>query len=89
VTKELTRAGGRTVLLLHDIKKVTVEALPEILRWIDEENARREKSRKMKIRILPAPELAAEQLPKGLGSWLADATAGMRALPQVVASVLP
>ncbi len=89
VTKELTRAGGRAVLLLHDIKKVTVEALPEILKWIDEENARREKSRKMKIRILPGWALAAEQLPKGLGPWMADATESMRSLPQVIASLLP
>jgi peptidoglycan/xylan/chitin deacetylase (PgdA/CDA1 family) len=89
VTKELTRAGGRAVLLMHDIKKVTVEALPEILTWIDEENARRQKSRKMKIRILPGYALAAEQLPKGLGAWFADATTTARSLPQVVASVLP
>jgi peptidoglycan/xylan/chitin deacetylase (PgdA/CDA1 family) len=89
VTKELSRAGGRAVLLLHDVKKVTVEALPQILAWIDEENARREKSRKMKIRILDAPALAAEQLPKGLVPWLTDATEGMRALPQVLAGLLP
>jgi hypothetical protein len=89
VTKELSRAGGRAVLLLHDVKKVTVEALPEILKWIDEENARREKSRKMKIRILPGPALAAEQLPKGLLAWLADATEGARAMPGVIASLLP
>jgi hypothetical protein len=77
------------VLLLHDIKQVTVKALPEILSWIDEENARRAKSRKMKIRILPAPALAVEQLPKGLVAWFESATEGMRALPQVIASVLP
>ena len=89
VTKELTRAGGRAVLLLHDVKKVTVEALPEILTWIDEENARREKSRKMKIRILPGWALAAEQLPKGLVPWIADATESTRSLPSVIASLLP
>lgn len=89
VTKELSRAGGRAVLLLHDVKKVTVEALPQILKFIDDENTRREKSRKMKIKILPAPELAAEQLPKGLVPWLADATEGARALPSVLASLLP
>ncbi len=89
VTKEVARAGGRAVLLMHDIKPVTVKALPEILNFIDEENARREKSRKMKIRILQGPDLAAEQLPKGLTAWLADATEGMRALPAVVTSVLP
>lgn len=89
VTKELTRAGGRAVLLLHDVKPVTVEALPEILKWIDEENARRQKSRKMKIRILPAPDLAGEQLPKGFVEWLGMATEGMRALPTTIASLLP
>ncbi len=89
VTGELAHAGGRDVLLLHDIKAVTVKALPEILKWIDEENARREKSRKHKIRILQAPALAAEQLPKGLAAWAGDATAGIRALPATIASVLP
>jgi peptidoglycan/xylan/chitin deacetylase (PgdA/CDA1 family) len=89
VTGELSRAGGRAVLLMHDVKPVTVKALPEILKWIDEENARREKSRKHKIRILQAPALAAEQLPKGLVAWATDATAGVRALPATIASVLP
>jgi peptidoglycan/xylan/chitin deacetylase (PgdA/CDA1 family) len=89
VTGELARAGGREVLLMHDIKPVTVKALPEILAWIDEENARRDKSHKHRIRILQAPALAAEQLPKGLVGWAADATAGVRALPRTIASVLP
>ena len=43
----------------------------------------------MPIKILDAPDLAAEQLPAGFGSWLADATSGMRALPKTVASLLP
>jgi peptidoglycan/xylan/chitin deacetylase (PgdA/CDA1 family) len=89
VTTELTRAGGRAVLLMHDIKQVTVEALPQILAWIDEENKRREKSRKMKIRILQAPALAAEELPKGFVPWLADATSGAKELPKVLAALMP
>lgn len=89
VTGELARGHGRNVLLLHDIKPVTVKALPRILEWIDEENARRAKSRKRKIRIVPAPQLAAEQLPKGLIAWLEEATAGTRQLPTALASVLP
>jgi peptidoglycan-N-acetylglucosamine deacetylase len=89
VTTELSRAGGRAVLLMHDIKQVTVEALPQILAWIDEENKRREKSRKMKIRILQAPTLAGQQLPKGLVPWLADATAGVKELPKTLAALLP
>jgi peptidoglycan/xylan/chitin deacetylase (PgdA/CDA1 family) len=89
VTGEFGRAGGREVLLMHDIKQATVKALPEILTWLDAENARREKSRKQPIRILQAPALAVEQLPKGLGAWLGEATAGARALPGAIASVLP
>jgi|PlaIllAssembly_1097288.scaffolds.fasta_scaffold60693_2 peptidoglycan/xylan/chitin deacetylase (PgdA/CDA1 family) len=89
VTGELARAHGRAVLLLHDIKSVTVKALPQILAWIDEENARRAKSRKRKIRILSAPELAIEKLPPGLVDWLTEATLDLRNLPKSIASVLP
>lgn len=89
VTSQLARAGGRVVLLMHDVKQVTVKALPQILTWIDEENARRAKSRKMKIRVLQAPELAAEQLPKGLLAWVSDASTPMRALPETLANLLP
>jgi len=89
VTGELGRASGRDVLLMHDIKQATVKALPEILAWLDAENARREKSHKKPIRVLQAPALAVERLPKGLVAWLHDATAGARALPDAIASVLP
>lgn len=89
VTGELARAHGRTVLLLHDIKAVTVKALPQILDWIDQENAKRSKSRKRKIRILPAPALAIERLPAGLVDWVAEATYDLRTLPKSIASLLP
>lgn len=89
VTGELGRAHGRDVLLMHDIKQATVVALPQILDWIDAENARREKSHRKPIRIVQAPALAVERLPRGLAGWLGDATAGARALPGALASVLP
>ncbi|HEX2688798.1 MAG TPA: hypothetical protein VHN14_19380, partial [Kofleriaceae bacterium] len=89
VTGEFARAYGRDVLLMHDIKQATVKALPEILTWLDAENARREKSHRPPIRIVQAPALAVERLPKGLGAWLSDATAGARALPDAIASILP
>jgi len=89
VTGELSRASSRNVLLLHDIKQVTVKALPVILDWIDQENAKRQKSRKRKIKILQAPALAIERLPDGMAAWIADATAGMRDLPKTIASLLP
>lgn len=89
VTSELSRAGGRAVLLLHDIKPVTVKALPQILDWIDAENAKRQKSKKRKIRILPAPMLAVERLPPKLVAWFGEATAGIRELPKAIVQVLP
>jgi peptidoglycan/xylan/chitin deacetylase (PgdA/CDA1 family) len=89
VTGELGRAYGRDVLLMHDIKKATVKALPQILDWIDAENARRVLSHGRPIRIVQAPALAVERLPRGLGAWLAEATAGVRALPRAIAGVLP
>jgi peptidoglycan/xylan/chitin deacetylase (PgdA/CDA1 family) len=89
VTGELSRAYGRNVLLMHDIKQVTVKALPEILAWIDAENAKRQKSRKRKIRILQAPALVIERLPEGMAAWLADAASGARDLPKTIAALLP
>ena len=89
VTGELGRSSGREVLLMHDIKQATVVALPRILDWIDAENARREKSHRKPIRVVQAPALAIEQLPRGLGAWLGDASAGVRRLPAAIASVLP
>lgn len=89
VTHALGRMSGRNVLLLHDVKQATVKALPQILDWIDAENARRTKAHQRPIRIVQAPEIAIEQLPKGFGAWLAMATAQARAMPAAIASVLP
>lgn len=88
ITGELGRAHGRNILLLHDIKRVTVKALPEVLAWIDAENARRAKSRKKKIRIASAPAVALEQMP-GLAAWASDATRELRGLPATIAALLP
>ena len=89
VTTELGKASGRNVLLMHDIKTATVKALPEILTWLDDENAKRLAAHKKPIVVVQAPQLAIEQLPKGLGGWLDDATSGARGLPDAIASVLP
>ncbi len=89
VTGSLGRSSGRNVLLMHDIKTATVKALPEILAWIDEENVRREQAHKRPIRIVQAPDLAREQLPKGTLAWLVEASAGTARLPAAIASVLP
>lgn len=89
VTKHLAKATTRDVLLMHDIKEATAEALPRILDWIDEENARREAAHKRRIRIIQAPELAAERISPELRSWFLDAVPGRGDLGARIASVLP
>ena len=89
VTRALSQASGRNVLLLHDVKQATVKALPQILTWLDAENARRKKAHQPPIRILQAPVLAVEQLPRGFGAWVQIATEGARSLPAAIASALP
>jgi len=89
VTGSLGRSSDRNVLLLHDIKPVTVAALPEILAWLDTENARRVKWNQKPIRILQAPELAIEQLPVGLVAFASETVARLRGVRGDLASVLP
>ena len=66
------RLQGRAVLLMHDTKQPTRFALPQILDWIDAENARRKKKGRPGIRIIGGDQLAAEQIAPTL-SWLRDA----------------
>lgn len=72
VENQLGKMTGRNVLLMHDIQQATVKALPEILDWIDAENARRKEAHKRPIRIIQAPELAIEHMPDGLFAALED-----------------
>lgn len=89
VTGSLARSSARNVLLMHDIKPVTVEALPEILSWLDEENAQRKKDGKRPIRVLQAPALAVEQFPAGLTVWAGDVVDRLRGVRADIARVLP
>jgi chitooligosaccharide deacetylase len=89
VTDRLARATGRNVLLMHDIKPVTVVALPKILQWIADENARRAETGKPRIRVLQAPDVAVERIPPDVRDVLDEALDGARALPRLIASVLP
>ena len=89
VVKQVGRMKGRNVLLMHDIKKATVEALPEILDWIDAENARRKETRTRRIRIIQSWQLAVERLPGGTLDWLDAVAPSRHALVAAVASVLP
>ncbi len=89
VEKQVGKMTGRNVLLMHDIKKATVEALPEILDWIDAENARRKEAHQRRIRIIQGYELAAERLPAGEVDWLADAAGAPTRLAAALATILP
>jgi peptidoglycan/xylan/chitin deacetylase (PgdA/CDA1 family) len=89
VVGEMARARGRNVLLLHDIKPVTVQALPEILAWIDAENLRRKDSNKKPIRILQAPDLARESFSPGLEAWAKETLAKIGGVRADLARVLP
>jgi peptidoglycan/xylan/chitin deacetylase (PgdA/CDA1 family) len=89
VTKQLARMKGRNVLLMHDIKKATVEALPQILEWLAAENNRRKELRLRRIRIISAPELALERLPPELVTFMQAVTPDREHVVRSIASVLP
>ena len=63
VTAKLARLKGRAILLLHDTKFVTARALPKILAWLDEENARRRAAGEQEIRILSPLEVVLDDVP--------------------------
>ncbi len=77
VIRKLVRLRGRAVLLMHDTHPATARALPVILDWIDEENARRRKARRRgkgprPIRILRASDWVIETRDVGIGLWAAS-----------------
>jgi peptidoglycan/xylan/chitin deacetylase (PgdA/CDA1 family) len=89
VEKQVGKMTGRNVLLMHDIKTATAEALPQILDWIDQENARRAESHQRRIRIIPSYQIAIEKLPPGLADWIVDAAPDPTALAHAIAAALP
>ncbi len=89
VEKNVGAMTGRNVLLMHDIKKATVEALPVILDWIETENAQRTIDKKRRIRIIQSWELAIDKMPPGLWAWVKDATPDPIGWSTAVAASLP
>jgi peptidoglycan/xylan/chitin deacetylase (PgdA/CDA1 family) len=89
VEKQVDKMTGRNVLLMHDIKKATVESLPVILDWLEAENAQRKIDHKRQIRIIAGYELAAARLPTGLVDWMADATPDPVVWGTALANALP
>lgn len=88
VIGRLMRLDGRAVLLMHDTKYATRFALPEILHWIDAENARRARTGRPGIRIIGADRVAAEAVAPTV-AWLTKALVRGRAdvADSLVASV--
>ncbi|HKA88672.1 MAG TPA: polysaccharide deacetylase family protein [Haliangiales bacterium] len=70
--------GERAVVLAHDIHPETNRAIPAVLAWIDEENARRRAAGKKEILILDPAAIAAEKLLPGVGAAAAGATDAAR-----------
>ncbi len=89
VEKNVGAMTGRNVLLMHDIKKATVEALPVILDWIDTENAQRTIDKKRRIRIIQSWELAIDKMPPGFWAWFKDATPDPIGWGSALAASLP
>jgi peptidoglycan-N-acetylglucosamine deacetylase len=88
VTGEVSHSSSRNVLLLHDVKEVTVAALPNILQWIDNENKARVAIGKKPIRLVPGWEIARDKLAPGLWTWLAE-TATAADARTAIAQLLP
>ena len=89
VEKQVGKMTGRNVLLMHDVKTATAEALPQILDWIDAENERRTESHQRRIRIIQSWQLALERLPPGLADWIVDAAPDPTALAHAIGAVMP
>ena len=67
------RDGERAVVLAHDIHPETIHAIPAVLTWIDQENARRRGTGKKEIRIIDPAEIALEKLLPGVAGATGDA----------------
>jgi peptidoglycan/xylan/chitin deacetylase (PgdA/CDA1 family) len=81
VTQGLARLHGHAILLLHDKHLAAIRALPRILDWIDQENARVAREGGVPVRVVdysvfvprrpPPPPTGLEPLMQRLGSSLA------------------
>jgi peptidoglycan/xylan/chitin deacetylase (PgdA/CDA1 family) len=89
VTKQLGAATGRDVLLLHDVKLITVRALPTIFEWLVTENERRISVGQRPIRVIQAPDVALEMLSPGLAAWAGSTLNRIAEVRSDLARVLP
>jgi peptidoglycan-N-acetylglucosamine deacetylase len=85
VTRSLARLNGQAILLLHDTHAAAVRALPRILTWIDQENARVARQGGVPIRVVDYSVFVPERPlpPTGLEPLFARVTSAFSVLPQV------
>jgi peptidoglycan/xylan/chitin deacetylase (PgdA/CDA1 family) len=86
VEKHLVKLRGRAIVLFHDVQPATVVALPHILDWIDQENARRIQAHQDPIKIinysfLIPPHRLVPPLLDALGRILVGLSVGPRSSP--------
>ena len=62
VVRRLRRLQGRQILLLHDIHENTVRALPQVLEWLERENAARIARDQLPVRIIDYTYLLPQRL---------------------------
>jgi peptidoglycan/xylan/chitin deacetylase (PgdA/CDA1 family) len=83
VTQSLARLNGRAILLLHDTHPAAVRALPRILAWIDQENARVARQGGIPIRVVDYSVFVPEHPlpPTGLEPFVAHLRSTVSVLP--------
>lgn len=90
IIARIQKLQDRAVVLMHDTKAATVVALPQVLDWIDAENARRKANGRMPIRILSGADLALERSAPGFGAWIrTEGAASVDGALAAVAAALP
>jgi peptidoglycan/xylan/chitin deacetylase (PgdA/CDA1 family) len=90
VIEKLGKLRGRAVVLMHDTKGASARALPRILQWIEDENERRQKAGKRRIRILSGSDLVVERERGPLWLWGENTAEGARGwLGRSLGSLVP
>jgi peptidoglycan/xylan/chitin deacetylase (PgdA/CDA1 family) len=92
VTESLAKLRGRAILLLHDKHPAAVRALPRILDWIDEENARMARTGGVPIRIVDYSVFVPERPPPpptGLEPLAERLASSASVLPALFAGPVP
>jgi peptidoglycan/xylan/chitin deacetylase (PgdA/CDA1 family) len=91
IIRKLKSLEGRAIVLLHDTKAASANALPQVLDWIEAENQRRvERGDRQPIRILSGSDLLAERIDPALPDWLEQSSERtVTALTSALARLIP